>query len=278
MKKIRSSWLLTSRHGSAHTLLLSTSMNFPNTFLLLTLPALSLAFTSPHTAKLAFSRSSALSAHFLDYLKFDSKPSFDVLQKTKDYVANRGKNPESIFAEDYVLRGPVIGPLTRKDLTNTQGSLNIQEAFSDLETNPFGFTQDPENPYRVFFFEKWRAAHTGPLRAGSRTIPPTGNIMDGPVHCNAITWNPDGQIVYECVGNVIDRHEGNTEGKAAVFGLLHTAGLNIPGTPGSTRLRLLQRLGHLFEGTGRSFSKEEDIPTWWQSKSRGADPTDPSSK
>ncbi len=267
--------------------------------ILLTLPLSTVAFAGNHKAKqsplpssgrassfssLSESSTSTDSAkpaiepqpHFMDYLKFNgTTPSFDVMQKTKDYVANRGQNPDDIYAEDYVLRGPVIGPLTRKDLTSTQGQLSIAEAFPDVETNPFGFTQDPENPYRVFFFEKWRATHSGPLQAGSNTIQPTGKVMDGPVHVNTVCWNPDGKIVYEAVGNVVDRHEGNTQGKAAVFGLLHTAGIKIPGSPGSTLLRLIQRFGHLSGNSGRSFSFEEDIPAWWKSKSRGADPTDP---
>jgi hypothetical protein len=67
--------------------------------------------------------------------------------------------------------------------------------------------------------------------------------------------------------------EGNTQGKAAVFGLLHTAGIKLPGSPGSPLLRTLQRLGHLL-GAGRSFSRENEIPAWWTSRSRGADPTD----
>jgi hypothetical protein len=264
-----------------------------NALLLLacTLPAVSLAFVANPQANrpsaTAFSLSSTATdknpsnsiepqPQFLDYLKFDGNPSFDVMAKTREYLDNRGKNPETIYSDDYVLRGPVIGPLTRKDLTSTQGQLNIAEAFPDTQTNTFGLTQDPENPYRVFYFEKWRATHTGPLQAGSTTMPPTGNIMDGPVHVNTVCWNPEGKIVYEAVGNVVDRHEGNTEGKAAVFGLLHTAGVKIPGSPGSALLRLIQRLGHLDKSTGRSFSVEEDIPAWWKSKSRGADPTDPS--
>lgn len=70
------------------------------------------------------------------------------------------------------------------------------------------------------------------------------------------------------------RFEGNTEGKAAVFGLFHTAGLKLPAGPGNPFLRFLQRLGHTLDNGGRSFSREEDIPSWWTSKSRGADPTD----
>lgn len=68
--------------------------------------------------------------------------------------------------------------------------------------------------------------------------------------------------------------EGNTEGKAAIFGLLHTAGIKLPGSPGSPLLRVLQRLGHLLGNGGRSFSREDEIPSWWTSRSRGADPSD----
>jgi hypothetical protein len=90
-----------------------------------------LAFTSNPAANTPFSSSTVLSAQsFFEHLKFDGKPSFDVLQKTQDYVANRGKNPETIFADEYVLRGPVIGPLTRKDLTSTQRSLNVCRGLS----------------------------------------------------------------------------------------------------------------------------------------------------
>jgi hypothetical protein len=252
---------------------------------LLILPVATVAFVGNRQERLSLHQLSLSSTtpppptaqpQFMDYLKFNgTTPSFDVMQKTKEYIANRGTNPKDIYADDYVLRGPVIGPLTRKDLTSTQGNLNLAEAFPNVETNSFGFTQDPENPYRVFYFEKWRATHLGPLQAGSQTIEPTGNIMDGPVHVNTVCWNPDGKIVYEAVGNVVDRHEGNTEGKAAVFGLLHTAGIKIPGSPGSTVLRIIQRFGHLSGNSGRSFSVEEDIPAWWKSKSRGADPTDP---
>jgi len=81
-----------------------------------------------------------------------------------------------------------------------------------------------------------------------------------------------------CVIIVVDtfhgRFEGNTEGKAAVFGLFHTAGLKLPAGPGNLFLRFAQRLGHALDSGGRSFSEDEDIPAWWTSKSRGADPTD----
>ena len=95
-----------------------------------------------------------------------------------------------------------------------------------------------------------------------------------PVSVFSVVWTPEGKIIYEQVGSVVDRFEGNTEGKAAVFGLLHTAGLKLNANPGDKSFSLIQRIGHLLGGRGRSWSREEEIPTWWKSKSRGADPTD----
>ena len=81
-------------------------------------------------------------SHFLDHLKFDgATPSFDVLEKTKEYIALRGKAPETIYDSDYVLRGAVIGPMSRTDLVETQKGFDLLTAFSDVETNPFGYVR-----------------------------------------------------------------------------------------------------------------------------------------
>ena len=61
----------------------------------------------------------------------------------------------------------------------------------------------------------------------------------------------------------------------AVFGLLVGGGLNSGNANvGDPFLRLQQRLTHAIGTFGRSWSFEVDIPRWWASKARGADPTD----
>ena len=98
----------------------------------------------------------ALSPMF-EYLKFDKKPSFDVLAKTKSYIEDyqrRYNDPseyEHLYDEQYVLRGPVIGPINRKDLTTSQTGLGLRDAFPNLQVDTFGYTIDPENPYRELF-------------------------------------------------------------------------------------------------------------------------------
>mmetsp|Transcript_11453 Transcript_11453/g.14921 ORF Transcript_11453/g.14921 Transcript_11453/m.14921 type:complete len:255 (+) Transcript_11453:207-971(+) len=241
--------------------LLMTSSNAFNSF-----------FSSPETKVTSPKSKSPM----FEYLKFDGKPKFDVLAKTKEYVESLQSwtAPEDIFAEDYVLRGPVIGPINRADLATSQKGLGIREAFPDLKIETFGYTIDPENPYRCFYFQRWRGTHTGDLDNYGTVYPATMNEMETPVSVFSVVFNSQGKIVYEQVGAVVDRLEGNTQGKAAIFGMLHTAGLKLNANPGDKVFAFIQRVGHFVGGLGRSWSREEDIPEWWTSKSRGADETD----
>mmetsp|Transcript_3823 Transcript_3823/g.5646 ORF Transcript_3823/g.5646 Transcript_3823/m.5646 type:complete len:259 (+) Transcript_3823:42-818(+) len=211
-----------------------------------------------------------------EYLKFDKNPQFDVLEKTKKYIGEQSSQEfsEDWYAADYVLRGPVIGPINRADLAKSQKGLGIAAAFPDLKLDTFGYTIDPENPYRCFYFQRWRGTHTGDLDNYGTVYPATGISMETPVSVFSVVFNPEGQVIYEQVGAVVDRLEGNTEGKAAVFGMLHTAGLKLSASPGDKTFAFIQRVGHFVGGLGRSWSKEEEIPAWWTSTSRGADATE----
>jgi len=211
-----------------------------------------------------------------EYLKFDGNPKFDVLKKTQEYVKTQsmGNIDENYYAEDYVLRGPVIGPINREDLAKSQKGLGIVAAFPDIKINTFGYTIDPENPYRCFYFQRWTGTNSEDLDNYGTIMPATGIEMETPVSVFSVVYNPEGKIVYEQVGAVVDRFEGNTQGKAAVFGMLHTAGLKLNANPGDKLFSLIQRLGHAAGNLGRSWSEEDKIPDWWVSKSRGADGTD----
>jgi len=216
-----------------------------------------------------------------EYLKFDKSPQFDVLEKTKEYIRcqsdasmSNTAMDESWYAADYVLRGPVIGPIVRKDLAADQSGLGIRQAFPEIKIDSFGYSIDPENPYRCFYFQRWRGVNSGDMDNYGTVYPATGNDMETPVSTFSVVFNPEGKIVYEQVGAVVDRLEGNTQGKAAIFGMLHTAGLKIPASPGDKVFSFIQRAGHVAGGLGRSWSRKADIPKWWTSKSKGADETE----
>jgi len=240
------------------------------------------AWTSTDITKISRTKLSATSSdsHWLDVLKNDGiPPSFDVLERCKAYTSEPGYKsfnfkeiPTEYYAQDYVFRGPIVGPINRQDLVQTNTVFGLDVAFPDLDRQSFGHTVDPENPYRVLFFERWKATHTGNLEIeGLPPLPATGNKCEAPVMPFSITFNPQGQVIYECLTTAVDRFEGNTGGKVAVFGLLETAGISLDNNVGNAVLVFQQKLNRFFNGPAQVYSKEEDVPAWWKSKAVGAE-------
>lgn len=213
---------------------------------------------------------------FLDVLKYDEEPTFDVMAQTIAFAKSKSYDEiNEMFADDYVFRGSIVGPITAQDVQSTQEGFNIQEAYPNLETRPFGFTIDPDNPYRCYFFERWEGTNTANLKLGPVDMEATNQDVKLPTHIMSLNWNQEGKIKYACLSPPLDRFEGNTQGAGAVFGLLVGAGVNSGGAGvGDNFFRFQQRLTNALGTFGRSWSVEEDIPSWWKSKSRGADPTD----
>lgn len=148
--------------------------------------------------------------HIFEFLKWGgSTPDFDVLEKTKEYTTfyeRTGFVPDQTwYHKDYVFRGPVVGPLNFKDLRETQAGFHYDEAYPDLNIEFFGYTIDPENPYRCFYFQRWRGTHTGTLMAGKQALEATFNTMETPVSVFSVVWTPDQNIIYEQIGSVVDR-------------------------------------------------------------------------
>ena len=224
-----------------------------------------------------------LNASFLDFLKWGgSEPDFDVLEKTKQYVQEEGyisfnlkKIPADFYDERYVFRGPIVGPISRKDLVETNTQFGLDQSFPDLKREPFGLSVDPENPYRVLFFERWKATHTGDFNLlGLIRTDASHRKSISPAFPFSITWTPEGKIIYECLSTAVDRFEGNTKGKVAVFGLLETAGLPIDNSVGNPFLAMAQKMGRALNLPAQTYSREENIPSWWKSSAMAADPND----
>jgi hypothetical protein len=70
---------------------------------------------------------------------------------------------ETLFAQDFIFRGPVIGPLNLADYKDVLGYFSIYEAFPDISPNTFGYTVDPEDPYRVWYFVRSSGTYQNPL-------------------------------------------------------------------------------------------------------------------
>jgi len=241
-------------------------------------------YASLSTTTTRLSSSSSSSSHWLDYLKFGGRqPDFDVIERTERYTSEPGYRSFSLRdipadyydQERYVFRGPIVGPINRKDLVQTNTAFGLEKAFPDLDRQPFGFSVDPENPFRVLFFERWVAKHSGDLDLlGLYEAPATHRISVSPVFPFSVVWTPDGKIIYEHLTTAVDRFEGNTRGKVAVFGLLETAGISLDNSVGNPILAFQQKVNRFLNGPAQTHSRDEDIPSWWKSKARGAEPND----
>jgi len=202
-------------------------------------------------------------------------PKEELLRLTREYMSS--PSPDW-WDDEYVFRGPVIGPLVKKDLILTLKGVgsNTEEAFPDFEPNAFGFTaDDPIEPNRVWFFVRPRGTFAKPFtHPVVGKIEPTGEKLIAPPEARSVTWTDEGKILTQTVGYVTDRFTGDTTGgKGAIFRLYAHMGQDIDATPGSFLTGFLQWIATvLLEGTiPRSYSKEEDIPAWWTDKRRGSE-------
>ena len=96
------------------------------------------------------------------------------------------------FADDYVLTGPDIGPLCKSDYVATQRgfTLDFGAAAPDLTNILDGFHVDVDNPYRVWFTNRYVGTHTGTTRLSKYVINPTGNEIRGGPSCTRFGGRP----------------------------------------------------------------------------------------
>jgi len=196
----------------------------------------------------------------------------------------------SILAEDFVFRGPVIGPLTKWDYIEALDYFRIYETFPDINPNCYGFTVDIVEPLKVRFFVKATGTYQNPLggflgTAASKLTPPDGRQYMGSTEAWSVTFNDldSMQVKSISAGYVVDRFEEEgllctTDGKGLVYGILNTIGLDfLPTNPGSKPLELAQWLTGQFAkgGPGALFPKASSdpktIPQWWSDKRLGAE-------
>mmetsp|Transcript_42604 Transcript_42604/g.48411 ORF Transcript_42604/g.48411 Transcript_42604/m.48411 type:complete len:207 (-) Transcript_42604:179-799(-) len=130
----------------------------------------------------------------------------ELIERAKEYVANPTPND---LADDFIFRGPVIGPLNKKDFVATLSSVGgpggITDAFPDLEVNQFGFSIDPTEPNRVWYFERPRGTFTETFNhpiVGE--IEPTGAAYVGPPEARSVVFDDNKKVRYQSVGYVVD--------------------------------------------------------------------------
>jgi hypothetical protein len=192
-----------------------------------------------------------------------------LIAKAKDMVANGSGfySPpnEDGFSEEFVFRGPLVGPLNKKDYLFTLGSFKIYEAFPDLKSNAWGFSVDPENPNKVWFMVRNTGTFKNDLTPSPNvpSLKANGKKLKGCPETHSLLFDDDMKVKALTVGYVADRFEGNTNGLGAVNGLLFAIGIKLPPQP---IYRLFQELTNGVGGNPRAYST--DLPKWWTQEGR----------
>eukprot|EP00529_Nitzschia_sp_RCC80_P028562 CAMPEP_0113514698 /NCGR_PEP_ID=MMETSP0014_2-20120614/40549_1 /TAXON_ID=2857 /ORGANISM="Nitzschia sp." /LENGTH=271 /DNA_ID=CAMNT_0000411215 /DNA_START=208 /DNA_END=1023 /DNA_ORIENTATION=- /assembly_acc=CAM_ASM_000159 len=179
---------------------------------------------------------------------------------------------ESMFSDEFVFRGPYIGPLNKQDYLSTMDTFGIYKAFPDISPNCFGYSIDPQNPNRVWFMVRNTGTFTGEPGlgfGGDAYFPPNGATLQGSPETFSIIFDEDQKVKHLTVGYVADRFEGNTAGKGAAVGIFHVIGLPFP-SPGPG-LKLAQWLGTEVANMGAKSYSTENIPSWWKSEEKASE-------
>lgn len=203
---------------------------------------------------------------------FSSMNSKALIEKTKDIVDNKSGfyspiDPD-VYAEDFVFRGPYVGPLNKKDYIGTMNAFAIYESLPDIKANSWGYSIDPKDPKRVWFMCRNTGTFNGkPLLPDLANVQPNGAKLEGPPETFSVIYDDEGKLKYLSVGYVADRFDGNTDGLGAAFGIFKIINLYVPGP--SPALRFLQWAGsELVDTYPRSYST--DVPEWFL-KEKGTD-------
>ncbi len=203
-----------------------------------------------------------------------ASPNVNILiERAKDIVYNKSgfysRYDSEVFSEDFVFRGPYIGPLNKRDYLDTMDAFGIHNAFPDISPNAWGFSIDPKDPYRVWFMVRNTGTFNGtPLAPGTLNFQPNGAQLEGCPETFSIIFDEEQKMKYLSVGYVADRFEGNTDGKGAAVGIFNVIGLPFPKV--GPVLKFVQYFAtEIIRQPPLSYST--DVPDWWTDNRKASD-------
>jgi len=147
----------------------------------------------------------------------------------------------------------------------------VYKMFPDIQSNSWGYSVDPQEPNRVWFFVRQTGTNTGPI-----TLPPlpeqapTGRKANVGPEAYSILFDDNLKVKLMTVGYAcdFDAPNSNSNKYGAVVGLLAAVGVELPQGPlfGASQkiLTAVRGSGLLPEGSPISYSSWKDVPQWYK--------------
>ncbi|KAL7525324.1 hypothetical protein ACHAXR_000954 [Thalassiosira sp. AJA248-18] len=167
------------------------------------------------------------------------------------------KDGGACLADDFEFVAAVVGPLPKQEYLDALGSFKLTDSF-DIEQNFFGFTVDPLQTNRVWFFSRQIAKHIAPFMGAEPEKTKDDGVLTLPPQLLHIDFNDNG-LVTEFGFYTADRRQGNTGGLGGAFAFFYGVGKPLPirecqPYKPSFRFRMLSLLGSL----GKKFAKKKE--------------------
>mmetsp|Transcript_27775 Transcript_27775/g.26577 ORF Transcript_27775/g.26577 Transcript_27775/m.26577 type:complete len:237 (-) Transcript_27775:153-863(-) len=183
----------------------------------------------------------------------------DLLLRAKELLSDEielgVKDDGACLADDFEFAAAVVGPIPKDEYLDALKSFSLKESF-DITNNYYGFTVDPLQTNRVWFFTRQIAKHIAPF-VGAKpentkddlVLPPQLMHMD---------FNEDA-LLKEFGFYTVDRRHGNTGGLGGAFGFFYGVGKPLPipecqPYKRSWQFRTLSFVG----GIGKKFAKKKE--------------------
>jgi len=149
----------------------------------------------------------------------------DLIARAKEVlIAGIGtKDDGACLAPDFEFCAAVVGPLPKEEYLEALGSFKLEDSF-DIQQNFFGFSVDPLQTNRVWFFTRQVAKQVAVFVGASPdgredlVLPPQSMHLD---------FDDDG-LVKEFGFYTVDRRQGNTGGLGGAFGYFYGVGRPLP--------------------------------------------------
>jgi len=171
--------------------------------------------------------------HFVDETQTLASSTFpispeDLIKKARSVVrTNFGCTSPELLDDEFLFVFPVVGPLSKAEFIQAFSDFKIDDAFSG-SYNYFGFSVDPTEPNRVWFFTRGDLTHTGVLMFGPQKMKPSHKRVLVTPQVLSLTFNRSGLATKLTGGYAVDRSAGNTDGLGGVFGIVHALGGKLP--------------------------------------------------
>ena len=167
------------------------------------------------------------------------------------------KDDGDCLADDFEFCAAVVGPIGKQEYLDALGGFKLTDSF-DIEQNFFGFTVDPVQTNRVWFFSRQIAKHIAPFMGAQPENTMDDGVLTLPPQTFHMDFTEDG-LVKEFGFYTVDRRQGNTGGLGGAFGYFYGVGKPLPirecqPFKPSFRFRMLGLLGKL----GKKLSKNKE--------------------